>query len=541
MVLLVVSGCEPGGGVWNKLEGLRTTQPILFVGDFTEQDFWHVSGTTRYFERIGLGYGGDLVWSGDAGLQPTIRPRKDARDFYVMRISDYAQSLTVWSAEIRDAVLWVRRQTGARAVTLVGIGTGGVGIRKYLVDHQDDHYVSHMIMVASPNGGMPRAIMSIMNQETRGDVWHHRLRSSVLDVAGWVVQLDLKAPILRELLPVEHNPALQQLNATALPADVWYTTISLDVRPAGRWKLGGARRSLKRSLADVDRQDPKYVGGLHAPSVRQVSHVSLALESTTNYEPLFRELVRALSSPFELSDAVLVHPAGRSSERLDVYYEAPFAGLIEFQVEELETGVMLPVSRATIVNREGATFGRVSIGLETPDAFHIRVYALMPDGTEYVKDIIHGNAPSTLTSMLFDPQDPLSITVVRIENIPPFAPGGGAWDVMDFNGGHPDLQISMIAGSRILRTGDMYRDVQRSLEVQERFELNVDPDSESISIQVRDRDPLGADLVGTHTWQPGQLPVGQHVLVLENGVRLVLYIDWKRQKTRIVDPIPLKI
>ncbi len=543
-ITLVVSSCEIDTRplASNHLVGQKTTQPIILVDGFFVPNFWRTSKTIDYCEQLGLGYAGTLAEREAGGFYMHPYPDVERRDVFLLEVDDYAQSLSQWSDDLAEAVKYVKQVTRASGVTLMSYGTGGLAVRKYLLDHPENHGVEQVVMVAAPHGGVWKAIWSLLVQEetVSGITVVDLALEQLFRFLARLLNIDIDAPILKEIFLVERNAWLQDLNVGRLPERVVYNNITLRVvrEDASIFRRNGF--PIDRSLPDLDRQQLSHVSSLQDPTTLDYSTHDVVLSEPDNYYPLYRALRRVLTEPFRWCEECLPVSQMRPN-RVDVYYETPLAGLFDVRAFETNTGRVLETSEPAVFRYGRESYGRIRIYLNDPVSWPIEVIARSPDLQEWSISVVRDSDRPVIATGLRMDDPPVIIHIQRIDNLPPRNTQGRKWDLLDFKGSQPDLQIHVLADNQVIRTSEVYPEIEASVDVDEEFVLDVDPSSQSIEIRIMDHDALGHEVMAEITWEPGSLPVGTKELTLRNGTKIVATIEWERPRVRFIHPDTLKL
>jgi hypothetical protein len=71
---------------------------------------------------------------------------------------------------LAEKIKSIKIQTGSEKVNVVAHSTGGLLLKKYIMDHPTDHYVNKAVMVGVPNLGSPKAIKTLVQGDNFGVV-----------------------------------------------------------------------------------------------------------------------------------------------------------------------------------------------------------------------------------------------------------------------------------------------------------------------------------------------------------------------------------
>jgi pimeloyl-ACP methyl ester carboxylesterase len=71
---------------------------------------------------------------------------------------------------LAEKIKSIKTQTGSEKVNVVAHSTGGLLLKKYIMDHPTDHYVNKAVMVGVPNLGSPKAIKTLVQGDNFGVV-----------------------------------------------------------------------------------------------------------------------------------------------------------------------------------------------------------------------------------------------------------------------------------------------------------------------------------------------------------------------------------
>lgn len=101
-----------------------------------------------------------------------------------------AVNIAALDAKIQD----ILTQTGADKVDAVAHSTGGLLIKKYVIDHPNDHHIGKAVFVGVPSTGAPKAIKVLLEGDSFGVPW---LEDERMKVIG------RNLPVLYDLAPTE--------------------------------------------------------------------------------------------------------------------------------------------------------------------------------------------------------------------------------------------------------------------------------------------------------------------------------------------------
>jgi pimeloyl-ACP methyl ester carboxylesterase len=556
---------------------------------------WIDAGLTGFLEERGLRYGGTIrSEEGEVVVVEggTVSPPES--DFFHLEMSDPFQSLDRWSEEIRAGVNAVLERTGAPRVVLVGFSAGGVAGRKYVVDYPEDHGVARLVTLASPHLGSEWAYFAKVDEALERAIAEGGLGSvpargldSGLGVLEDLVGIPLDAPLVRELVPEEHNEMLQALNRSEHPWNLEYACIRTAGSPGFRgWnevetdlvrlregevldsKIVQKLSTVVLSAAAFLQNRPSFRGDgavlLSSQDLREVeyfrTHPDLAdavIDETTTIDAghmgakeRYRAVLEGIASEVRFLDVRATSDSSSESTRLELDFHDYFAGVLNVTAEDPDSGNRIPVGRPALYRRGDESFARVTIGpfdRETVPVVDVRVESLEhqkraggPDDRPVVYgkrlivgDVIEGREPEP------SPLEPVILEIDALRNIPESTPQGEPWDG---NGTGPDLQLVLFAGEEEMGRSELYRDVVGTrLEVGRTFELPVDPSETRIKLEVREADPPAPALVGRVIWNPGQLRSGVVTETTDEGLAIDLKISAPEPEHVTWDPQPFYV
>lgn len=566
--------------------------PLLLIHGLggTEQR-WEASGTVGFLKEQGLAFGGALIQS-RPGRVGTIREREEVtgEDFFTLRITDPVAGLEEWAKEIEAGVKEIRRRTGAERVILVGYSAGGVAARRYLVMHPVDHHVKKIVTVASPHLGSELALASALKgqleevsregEDGAGAVG--RAGVELFDELETRAGVSLDSPLVRELMPEEQSPVLRALNRTPHPTDVEYVAVlvrnkgedelwqnlhlelmRLGEHPGRSKVVSGALSGLARTFRLAQGKASRGGDGvvlLESQDLRNVEffqhHPGLVgkvvLAEGTHQVALerYEKILDALSGEVEFAGAEW---SGSERRLLHVEFRHDLGPLCKVRGETLgPEPEPISVSRPTLVVGPEGPVMRAVVGPVAPGEIGGLTFVVETpgEGPAFSKRIIVNRqlvAPLDLERPTAQ-DTPLGLRIASAESLPRTKANGKAWDLgalgsllggSDGDGSLPDVRVSVFAGELEVATTAVAENVWESVSWQEGFELNVDPGASRISLRVWDEDGgLPADLMGTVTWNPGDLPVGSTLVKTDSGILLHLETRWHGRRRSLDDGEP---
>ena len=95
---------------------------------------------------------------------------------------------------LKQKIADVVEQTGSDKVDIIAHSTGGLIVKKYVIDNSNDHYINKAVFVGVPNTGAPKAVQSLIEGDNAGIPW---LSSKEMK------KLFVNFPIAYDLIPSE--------------------------------------------------------------------------------------------------------------------------------------------------------------------------------------------------------------------------------------------------------------------------------------------------------------------------------------------------
>ena len=557
-IVLFLVGRPDRKGALQRLE-TQIPYPILFVHGFGGTgEGWVDAGLTDYLEQTGLRFGGVVHTTIEGGvhLEDSHFP-PESSDFYALDISDPFQSLELWQREIHAAADRILSWTGASRLVLVGFSAGGVAARKYLVEHSEDHRIAKLVTIASPHLGSELALVSRVDRDVRKAIDDGRLSgkmaekyNSIIARIQKVTELRLDAPLLRELVPPDHDGAfLEELNRSPHPTDVEYSCLittgsllDLDSKKlqaevaslrgfvfdrsiiseklltllmgltAGDSGLAsgggdGVVLAASQNLARVEffRRNPQLLKKVDSiPS----SHFSA--------KSRYRAIVKAIADPPAIFDMEL-------SEDFRLRYDAIdyLALLSQIEVRDPE-GRPIQVSGPEIWRRGSRGFVRRSIGPLTelrPACLEILVRIpgeSMPFGERLILDTQKTSDGSGCRESVVSHSGKVDFRLRKI-----WGHSNLRADLLD---GAPELlAVLFVDGVEVSRSPDT-RHPPDPFSANWRTELRYEPGSSRIRLELWDLDVGVPQTLGTIVWNPGRLRLGRSVAITDSGIGVELEI-----------------
>lgn len=578
--------------------GLVTTVPaplVIMHGLGGKGKGWIDSGLTGFFEERGLVHGGTIRWVEGQGVVIEGGTEGSERsDFLHLEMSDPFQSLEEWSSEIRAGVEEVLARTGAPRVALVGFSAGGLAGRKYVVDHPEDHGVARLVTLASPHLGSEWAYASMVAGGLEKAAADGGLKGKAAELIASglgpleeLVGIPLDAPLVRELVPEEHNEVLRALNRSEHPWNLEYACIRTAGAPGfGGWgeveadllkiregeildsKIVGSLSTVVLSAVAFLRNRPSFRGDgavlLSSQDLREVeyfrAHPDLAdavIDETATIDAWhmgakerYRAVLEGIASEVRFLDVRATPDSSPTSTRLELDFHDYFAGVLEVTAEDPESGNRIPVGRPALYRRGDESFARVTIGPFDPEQVPVidvqveslerqkRVGGLDGRPVVYGKRLIVGDEiddPEPEPSAL----EPVVLEVETLRDIPAVDAQDRPWDL---DGTRPDLRLVLYAGDDEQGWTELYRDVDGTrLEIGRTFELPVDPSETRIRLEVWEVDVPAPDLVGRVVWNPGQLRSGAVTETTDAGLAIDLQVTAPEVEHVSWDPQPFYV
>lgn len=203
---------------------------ILLHGLGQKADVWN-SGATSYFSNdCGMSFGGTLRVT-NGSVSSTSAGGQDG-DFYIVSFTNPYDSVAAWGNELDACVRYVRQQTGADRVILIGYSMGGLAARQYLVNRYSDHHVKRLITVGTPHLGSPFAKVWTWKTELTSCAASSNVlistpcKAALSAIQGTEDDVPYDAPAVRDLRrPEDGGLYLAKLGKRAHPLDLEYVSV----------------------------------------------------------------------------------------------------------------------------------------------------------------------------------------------------------------------------------------------------------------------------------------------------------------------------
>lgn len=245
LIALAALGCSSVPSRITRLAPLPVVEPVttmtvpypilLLHGLGQKADAWHGNATRYYLNDLGMRDGGLLHVDRDGKIVSSETGRNDG-DLYVMQFRSPHDSINAWRDELDAAITYVRAQTGADRVILVGYSMGGLAARAYLTKRYTDHHVKRLITIGTPHLGSVYA--KVWNWKTQmedcvagGNIIAAPLcKAALAAIQGSEGNVPYDAPAVRDLRrPEDGGDYLRKLGKYAHPLDVEYVSVIGDV------------------------------------------------------------------------------------------------------------------------------------------------------------------------------------------------------------------------------------------------------------------------------------------------------------------------
>ena len=201
-------------------------------------------------DQADIGFGGVIEKENGLIVRSERIVDVNGNDFFAIEFTDPFGGISDLSSELGEYIAYVRQQTGAYKVILVGFSMGGVVARQYLVNNIEEHHVRKLVTIGSPHQGSAWALVYDINQwikqniDTIGfktlDETFGRVEGLANEFFGGSFRLDKAA--LRDLRPPRNRTEanyeeslfpsatyLYHLNQQPHPTDLDYACIIGDI------------------------------------------------------------------------------------------------------------------------------------------------------------------------------------------------------------------------------------------------------------------------------------------------------------------------
>ena len=241
---------------------LQIPYPILLLHGLGQKaTVWNKNAISFYEKDLGLYHAG-LLTPSKKGISIQHKNPKGNMDFFTVQFSNPVDSVEAWVRELEQCIQFVKKETGAEKVILIGYSMGGLTGRHYLTKHLLDHHVQRLITIGSPHQGS--AFAKVWNWKTnliKALENHPDLFSKTLLEQGLELLRNAESDVpfhsaaIRDLRrPEDGGWFVQQSGKKEHPLDVEYISVIGDVdisKEIAQFNKSGAQELMRRVLGII--------------------------------------------------------------------------------------------------------------------------------------------------------------------------------------------------------------------------------------------------------------------------------------------------
>jgi pimeloyl-ACP methyl ester carboxylesterase len=553
VVVAISFGLMIGGASQRKQLETKVTYPILFIhGLGGEGNEWLDAGLVDYLELKGLRYGGVLGSKDGEVHHEEFKYPASQGDFFAIHISDSFQGLELWSIELTAAIQWIRGATGAPRVVLVGFSAGGVAIRKYLVDHFEDHGVAKAVTISSPHRGSELASLAKLKRDL--DEADHTVPALILDKLGETVGKDPDSELIQQLVPERDNPFLAELNSARHPLDVEYSCVltysgafprewrelQLALKEIRQMKgvgsfLGDFLSNMAMNISRIASGEGPVIGDgavlVSSQDLRRVAFFEANPDAVQCSLPIESSHLTAQERYSILVEAIGSNPSFGQVNHIEhgqlvLNFEDYFAGLADIEVRDPDNR-RVDVSSPVAFRVKDKSVGRVRIG-PLPERhipyIDIIIRSIGREGVYGLRiSFRDGFGERPTHDKWVDFEGGFQFDLGGLSDIPSRAPSGLPWDL---DGSGPDPMVVLFVGNQEEFRSRVLRDASQYVTFDQRTKITANLLEQKVRLELWDMDgPEIPQPMGEAQWNPGELPFDEGRVIFDSGVSLRFQVE----------------